>query len=75
MVCVEIYLMIKVFVLILNLKNLCSEITFQGVKTTGHLKRRQKYIKHFISEKFRKQFYFFTCILPDYVAHDITKEF
>ena len=20
-------------------------------------------------------FYFFTCILPDYVAHDITKEF
>ena len=29
----------------------------------------------FISEKFKKLFYFFTCILPDYVAHDITKDF
>ena len=31
--------------------------------------------KKFINEKFKEIFYFFTCILPDYVAHDITKEF
>ena len=40
---------------------------------TGHLKRRQKYIKNFISEKFRK--FFFSCILPDYMAHKPPKEF
>ena len=26
-------------------------------------------------KKFKKRFYFFTCILPDYVALDITKVF
>ena len=40
---------------------------------------RKKYdsfkLKIFINKKFWKPFYFFTCILPDYVAHDITKEF
>ena len=28
-----------------------------------------------MSEKFIKQFYLFTCILPDYVSHDSSKEF
>ena len=40
---------------------------------------REKYdlskLKIFINKKFGKTFYFFTCILLDYVAHDITKEF
>ena len=40
---------------------------------------RKKYdsfkLKNFINKKFWKIFYFFTCILSDYVAHDITKEF
>ena len=32
-------------------------------------------MKKFINEKFKFFFYFFVCILPDYVAHDIAKEF
>ena len=31
--------------------------------------------KNVVSEKFRKQFYFFTCILPDYVSHESLNEF
>ena len=31
--------------------------------------------KNCISEIFRKQLYFFTCILPDYVVHESPKEF
>ena len=29
----------------------------------------------FINEKFRKPFYFFTCILPDYVSNESLKEY
>ena len=36
---------------------------------------RQKFYQFFINEKFKKIFYFFTCILPNYVPHEITKEF
>ena len=36
---------------------------------------RQKFFKGFINEKFKKRFYFFTCILPDYVSHESPKEF
>ena len=32
-------------------------------------------LKIFINEKFKKIFNFFTCILPNNGAHDITKEF
>ena len=31
--------------------------------------------KNFVREKFRKQFYFFTCILPDYFSHESHKVF
>jgi hypothetical protein len=31
--------------------------------------------KKFVKEKFRKQFHFFTCILPDYVSHENFKVF
>ena len=31
--------------------------------------------KNFINEKFRKQSYFFTCILPDYVGHESLEDF
>ena len=31
--------------------------------------------KHFTNEKFMKQVYFFTCILPDYVSHESSKGF
>ena len=40
------------------------------------LKRKaQNVFKNVISEKFRKQFCFLTCILSDYVAHKSFKEF
>ena len=32
-------------------------------------------INFFINEKFKKIFYLFTCILPIYMPHEITKEF
>ena len=40
-----------------------------------HQKYDSSKLKSFIDEKFKKIFYPFTCILPNYVAHDITKEF
>ena len=36
---------------------------------------RQKFYQFFIKEKLKKTFYFLTYILPNYVLHDITKEF
>ena len=48
-------------------------ISWNYVKT-GHLKKRQKYIQISIKNIFKKVVYY-TCILPDYMAHDITKEF
>ena len=36
---------------------------------------RQKFFKNFITKKFKNRFYFFTCILPDYVSNDSPKEF
>ena len=36
---------------------------------------RQKCYQFFIKEKLKKTFYFLTCILPNYVPHEITKEF
>ena len=35
----------------------------------------QKLCQLFINEKLKKMIYFFTCILPYYVTHEITKEF
>ena len=35
----------------------------------------QKQYQEFINEKFRYGVYFFTCILPGYMAQDISKEF
>ena len=32
-------------------------------------------LKNCINEKFRKQLYFLTCILPDYMFHESPKEF
>ena len=47
----------------ISLKDLCMKID-------------KKYIqKKNVKKKFRKWSYFFTCILPDSVAHAITKEF
>ena len=40
------------------------------------LKRiRQKFYQFFINVKFKKIFNLFICMLPDYMAHDIFKEF
>ena len=36
---------------------------------------RQKCYQFFIHKKLKKLFYFLTCILPNYVTHEITKEF
>ena len=38
-------------------------------------RKAQNYIQNFVSKKFRKQFYFLTYILPDYVFHESLKEF
>ena len=35
----------------------------------------QKQYQEFTKEKFRNCVYFFTCILPDYMAYNIPKEF
>ena len=41
----------------------------------GRKKHDSSKFKIFINEKFWKIFHFLTCILPDYVAHDIANEF
>ena len=41
---------------------------------TGLLKSPQFSFQFFVSKKFRKWFYFFTCILLDFVVHEITKK-
>ena len=40
-----------------------------------HKKPELSIFKSCISEMFRKQLYFFTCILPDHVFHESPKEF
>ena len=48
----------------------------QSSKVNSDSKRKaQNYIQNFVSKKFRKQFYFLTCILPNYVFHESLKEF
>ena len=42
---------------------------------TDWKRKRQKFFNKFISEKFKKQFHFFTCTLPNYVSHESYKEF
>ena len=49
-------------------------IVYLMVKT-GDLKSTQNWIQFFSNKKFRYCIYFLTCILPDYMAHDILKEF
>ena len=52
-----------------NLNDACVLINSDSKRKT------QNYIQNFVSKKFRKQFYFLTCILPDYVFHESLKEF
>ena len=40
-----------------------------------HRKTEKVYLDFFIYKKFKKQFYFFTCILPGYVFNESPKEF
>ena len=40
-----------------------------------HEKRDKSIFRIFISKKFRKWFYFFTCILPNYLTHESQNEF
>ena len=40
-----------------------------------HQKRDKSKSKNFINGKFKKWFYFLTCISPDYVSHESSKEF
>ena len=50
--------------------------TYYLLYVDSDLKRiRQKFYQFFINEKFKKILNFFTCILPNYVPHEITKEF
>ena len=50
------------------------DLVYRDLKSDSKWKA-QNYIQNFVSKKFRKQFYFLTCILPDYVRHDSLKEF
>ena len=59
---------------ILNL-DLGDEVSSQSKYRLMHEKRDKSIIKNFISKKFRKWFYFFTCILPNYLIHKSQKEF
>ncbi len=40
-----------------------------------HKKTEKSTLNFFIYKKFKKQSYFFTCTLPDYVGHESSKEF
>ena len=40
-----------------------------------HKKTEKSILRFFIYKKFKKQFYFFTCILPGYVFNESPKEF
>ena len=40
-----------------------------------HKKTEKSILRFFIYKKFKKQFHFFTCILPSYVFNESTKEF
>ena len=40
-----------------------------------HKKREKSKLRFFIYKKFKKLFYFFTCILPDYVPNESYIEF
>ena len=40
-----------------------------------HQNRDKSKSKNFINGKFKKWFYFLTCISPDYVSHESSKEF
>jgi hypothetical protein len=40
-----------------------------------HKKTDKSIFRFFIYKKFKKQFYFFTCILPGYVFNESPKEF
>ena len=51
---------------------ICTTSTFDFLKVA--MRWNQCY-QFFINEKFKKIFHLFTCILPNYVPHEITKEF
>ena len=67
----------------------CPECAYKSKDRTGNLMSvwlwwvldsdlkwiRQKFYQFFINEKFKKILYFLSCILPNYVSHEITKEF
>ena len=54
--------------------SLCKSKYYFVFLKTGLLKSPQFSFQFFVCKKFRKWFYFFTCILPDYVVHEITKK-
>ena len=46
-----------------------------GIYRLMHEKRDKSKFKISIIEKFKKTLYSFTCILPDYMGHEVTKIF
>ena len=59
-----------------SLQVLSSYFKSRFIHLDSYSKRiRQKCCQFFIKEKLKKTFYFLTCILPNYVPHEITKEF
>ena len=51
----------------------CSSI--ESIYSPMHKKTEKSISRFFIYKKFKKQFYFFTCILPGYVFNESPKEF
>ena len=64
---------------ILGVASLCGRLQGYfhelGVINSDWKRIRQKCYQFFKNEKFKKIFHLFTCILPNYVPHEITKEF
>ena len=56
-------------------KDFCATILIEPMfYSLMHKKTDKTIFKNCISEKFRKQLYFFTCISPEYVFHESPKE-
>ena len=71
---------LKHFLICGNFKQFCGDwiivlSDYNSRYRLMHEKRDKSILRIFINEKFRKLFYFFTCILPNYLTHESQKDF
>ena len=55
--------------------SLCGHTSKYLIYSLMHKKTEKSISRFFVYKKFKKQFYFFTCILPGYVFNESPKEF